>query len=200
MSSGPHGGRDRAYGDAGQCTMYLGLGLDSSTMRTYLSEDRVAAIQGHLSPVSTGIAGHFGIVPETDGSDGCSHISHSVGFTPHVPAVSVAQRVSPTSQAQQTPSADGVSYVLSRPTLVEDELSPARVVTTDSSNDTQSAPIHVPANPITPGLSRKGPVREGIWFWTLCQLLQGQPWILSVRREALFGTRNRAGSSYGSGR
>ena len=32
-----------------QCTTYLGLRLDSGTMRTYLSDDRVAAIQGCLS-------------------------------------------------------------------------------------------------------------------------------------------------------
>ncbi|MGH0138345.1 UNVERIFIED_CONTAM: hypothetical protein FKN15_013095 [Acipenser sinensis] len=32
-----------------QCTVYLGLQLYSSTMRAYLSDDRVAAIQGCLS-------------------------------------------------------------------------------------------------------------------------------------------------------
>ncbi|MGH0124540.1 UNVERIFIED_CONTAM: hypothetical protein FKN15_074138 [Acipenser sinensis] len=77
-------------------------------------------------PVSTGIRGYFGVVPENVESDGRSRISHRDGFNSHVPAASVAQCISLTSQVRQTPSADSVSHVLSSPVLVEDDLSPAQ--------------------------------------------------------------------------
>ncbi|MGH0114592.1 UNVERIFIED_CONTAM: hypothetical protein FKN15_023625 [Acipenser sinensis] len=60
-----------------QYTTYLGLRLDSTTMRAYLSDESCSYPRLPLP----GIAGHPPIVPETIGSDGGSHISHSASHT-----------------------------------------------------------------------------------------------------------------------